>query len=230
MPPVSQPVRLQVFAHIPTDFFHCSHCERLFDIAGVGASVHRENQTAYPPDVLEEAKRLAAWLQDLSARYGDQIHIRVVDPQSPEGFFKSLRYSVRRYPTFIINRRTKYTGWEPGTLDRLLEKQAAQRAPDDRILGVRAAAWKKVEDRMRHVCHVAGEVVYGMTTFEWARDTRRERGEVERLFVLVTFGDLIGLPILPPYYTLRLLPYVVPAINRWKRGLLRERDWTDLAG
>jgi hypothetical protein len=46
--------------------------------------------------------------------------------------------------------------------------------------------------------------------------------------VLIAFGDLIGLPILPPYYTLRLLPHVVPAIDRWKRALLRERDLTDL--
>lgn len=68
-----------------------------------------------------------------------------------------------------------------------------------------------------------------MSTYEWVRDLRRERGEVERLFVLVAFGDLVGLPILPPYYTMRLLPYIVPVIQRWKRGLLRERDWTDLA-
>ena len=72
------------------------------------------------------------------------------------------------------------------------------------------------------------EILYGMTTFEWVRDLRRGRGEVERLFVLVTFGDIVGLPILPPYYTLRLLPYVVPVIDRWRRSLVRERDWTDL--
>ncbi|NIV34427.1 MAG: hypothetical protein GWN58_34700 [Anaerolineae bacterium] len=83
---------------------------------------------------------------------------------------------------------------------------------------------------MRRTAHAAREFIYGATTYDWVRDLRRQRGEVERLFVLITFGDIIGLPILPPYYTLRLLPYVVPAINRWKRGLLRERDWTDLTG
>jgi hypothetical protein len=57
---------------------------------------------------------------------------------------------------------------------------------------------------------------------------RRKRGEMERLFALIVFGDLVGLPVLPPYYTLRLLPYVVPMTSRWKRSLLRERDWTDL--
>jgi hypothetical protein len=28
---------------------------------------------------------------------------------------------------------------------------------------------------------------------------------------------------------MRLLPYVVPSIQRWKRSVLRERDLTDLA-
>ena len=88
--------------------------------------------------MLEEAERLATWLQDLSARYGDQIHIRVVDPQSPEGFFKSLRYWVRRYPTFVVNRRIKYTGWEPGVLDRLLEEQVARGASTEQGSGVSA--------------------------------------------------------------------------------------------
>ena len=90
--------------------------------------------------------------------------------------------------------------------------------------------WQSVWDHLRRAARAAGEFIYGVTTFDWVRDLRRERGEVERLFVLVTFGDLVGLPILPPYYTLRLLPYVVPTINRWRRSLLRERDWTDLVG
>ncbi|MBM4430949.1 MAG: hypothetical protein FJ026_11480 [Chloroflexi bacterium] len=75
---------------------------------------------------------------------------------------------------------------------------------------------------------VAGQVLYGMTTFGWVRDTRRQRAQIEQLFLLIAFGDLVGLPILPPYHALRLLPYVVPELDRWKRSLLRERDWSDL--
>jgi hypothetical protein len=86
-----------------------------------------------------------------------------------------------------------------------------------------------IRDKLRHIAHAARQILYGMTTYEWAQSAKRERAEVESLFVLVSFGDLLGLPILPPYYTLRLLPYIVPAINRWKRSLLRERDWSDLA-
>lgn len=90
--------------------------------------------------------------------------------------------------------------------------------------------WEEILDKLRRIGKATGEVIYGMTTFDWVRDMQRERGEVERLFVLITFGDLVGLPILPPYYTMRLLPYIVPTINRWRRSLLRERDWTDLTG
>jgi len=87
----------------------------------------------------------------------------------------------------------------------------------------------RIGAEIRRVRRVAGEILYGMAIFDWVRGMRRQRGEIERLFVLITFGDLIGLPILPPYYTLRLLPYVVPVLVRWKHSLLRERDWTDLA-
>ncbi|MFQ6101936.1 MAG: hypothetical protein ACE5OS_11990 [Anaerolineae bacterium] len=126
--PTPVPVLVEVLAYIPTDFFHCLHCERLFDAAGIGASMHQEIQTSYPPEMLEEAEQLAAWLYDLSVRYGDQLHIQVIDPQSLQGFLKSLRHWVRRYPTFIINHRTKYTGWEPAVLERLLEERIVRRA------------------------------------------------------------------------------------------------------
>lgn len=88
----------------------------------------------------------------------------------------------------------------------------------------------RLRNALRHVCRALVEILYGMTVFGWVRGLRRERSEVERLFVLVTFGDLLGLPILPPYYTLRLLPYVVPELERWRLALLRERDWSDSVG
>jgi hypothetical protein len=50
---------------------------------------------------------------------------------------------------------------------------------------------------------------------------------METLFMLATIGDMIGAPIMPPYYSLRLLPYVVPEIAAWKRRVLREKEFTD---
>jgi len=72
------------------------------------------------------------------------------------------------------------------------------------------------------------EVLYGMAVHDQVRTLARQRGSLEHLFVLISFGDLLGLPILPPYYSMRLLPFVVPLINNWRRRMLRERDVTDM--
>jgi len=83
--------------------------------------------------------------------------------------------------------------------------------------------------RLRALARAVGEMIYGATIYEMVRDLGQERARIEHLFVLIVFGDLLGIPILPPYYALRLLPYVVPSIETWKRNMLRERDLTDLA-
>jgi len=76
----------------------------------------------------------------------------------------------------------------------------------------------------------AKEVMYGMATHDMSRSALRTRASMEHLFILITMGDLLGVPILPPYYSLRLMPYVVPQISTWKRRMLRERDITDALG
>lgn len=84
------------------------------------------------------------------------------------------------------------------------------------------------ESRLRRAWRTLRQIIYGMTVYDWVRELQKQRGELERFFVLVVFGDLVGLPILPPYYSLRLIPYTVPMLDRWKRSILRERDLTDL--
>ncbi len=71
------------------------------------------------------------------------------------------------------------------------------------------------------------EILYGMASHDMSRAALRTRASMEHLFILITMGDMIGVPILPPYYSLRLLPYVVPQIATWKRRLLREKDVSD---
>jgi hypothetical protein len=71
------------------------------------------------------------------------------------------------------------------------------------------------------------EFIYGMAAHDTTRLAMKTRAHMEHLFILITMGDLLGVPILPPYYSLRLLPYVVPQISGWKRRMLREKDFTD---
>lgn len=80
-----------------------------------------------------------------------------------------------------------------------------------------------VLDRAGKLGRAVGEFLYGMAGYEFAQEANRMRHELGSLLILLSFGDLIGLPVLPPYYSLRLLPYVTPEIEVWKRQLLRER-------
>ena len=71
------------------------------------------------------------------------------------------------------------------------------------------------------------EILYGLAIHDQVRTLAKQRGGLEHLFVLISFVDLLGLPVLPPYYSMRLLPFIVPLINNWKRRMLRERDLMD---
>ncbi len=93
---------------------------------------------------------------------------------------------------------------------------------------VRVAARVPKLNRLRELGRAFCEVIYGMTIYDMVRELNKARAGLEHLFILMVFGDLLGVPILPPYYSLRLLPYIVPTLNTWRRSMLRERDFTDL--
>lgn len=75
--------------------------------------------------------------------------------------------------------------------------------------------------------NVVREFLYGMLGYETSQQALEIRASLETLFMLVTFGDMVGLPVLPPYYGLRLLPYVTPRVASWRRRVLRERELAD---
>ena len=82
-------------------------------------------------------------------------------------------------------------------------------------------------NKVKSLPKVLREIAYGLTLHEMDLETKKMRGHLDHLFMLIVFGDLVGLPLLPPYYAMRLLPYILPTIVTWKRSLLRERDLTD---
>jgi len=74
---------------------------------------------------------------------------------------------------------------------------------------------------------VFGQLAFGMMGYEFAQGALATRVAMENLFMVVVVGDMIGIPVMPPYYSLSLLPYVVPEITSWKRRVLREREFSD---
>ena len=67
------------------------------------------------------------------------------------------------------------------------------------------------------------QVFYGATGNEFERQAARIRGDLENLFLFMIVAETIGVPILPPYYALRLVPYVLEVLPMWQRRVLRER-------
>ena len=88
----------------------------------------------------------------------------------------------------------------------------------------------RVRNRISRVLAAVRGAMYCAGAHEIVLYAVRLRSDMENLFILVTLGDLIGVPILPPYYSLRLLPYIVPQVSTWKRRVLRERDILEADG
>lgn len=88
-------------------------------------------------------------------------------------------------------------------------------------------ASKRKDPKRAGVGTVVKGVLYGMASHGHVTATLRTRMYLEHLFMFITLGDMLGIPVLPPYYSLRILPYAVPNIASWKRRVFRERDFTD---
>jgi hypothetical protein len=116
------PVIVEIVTRVLTTFDHCRHCEFLFDQAGLDEMQHRREVNEYPQDLKEEYLRLSHWIRELSRRYQDRLLIKVIDVQSVLGIYKSIRYRIRNYPTFIVAGTERYTGWDADALAALLER------------------------------------------------------------------------------------------------------------
>lgn len=55
----------------------------------------------------------------------------------------------------------------------------------------------KMTERLRIYWDWFVDVMYGMMLYDAVKMYRRELADMEHLFVLISFGDLIGVPILP---------------------------------
>lgn len=117
-----RPILLEIVTKVITTFDHCRHCEILFDEAGLDQKFHQKEVDEYPPDLKEEFIKLSDWIRELTRLYKHRLLIKLIDVQSFLGIYKSLRYRIRTYPTFIVERRETYAGWDKNKLEGLLDK------------------------------------------------------------------------------------------------------------
>lgn len=69
----------------------------------------------------EDYYRLLLLLDTVSERFRGRIVIYLIDPFSLQGLFKVMRYQIRRFPTFLIGGREKYSGWDSDELAQRIQ-------------------------------------------------------------------------------------------------------------
>ena len=117
-----KPILLEIVTQVLTSYHHCRHCEVFFDQASLDKKFHQEEVNEYPPELKEEYVKLCEWTKELTRLYKHRLFIKLIDVQSFVGIYKSLRHGIRRYPTFIIEGKKVYTGWDKNQLEGLLDK------------------------------------------------------------------------------------------------------------
>jgi hypothetical protein len=117
-----RPILLEIVSKVLTTFSHCRHCQIFIDQAGLGQEFHQDEMNDYPPDLKEEYVKLSDWIRELRRLYKHRLLIKLIDIQSPLGIYKALRHRIRTYPTFIIEGKETYAGWDKNLLEDLLDK------------------------------------------------------------------------------------------------------------
>jgi hypothetical protein len=108
---LTKPFLVEILTYTPTQFFHCQHCEFVWQQAGAGAAFHQEQlDSSIPDDLKKEYADLSLWVRETAGQYGGRVLFKIIDAASLEGVYKSLRYGTRRYPAFVIERSVKFTG------------------------------------------------------------------------------------------------------------------------
>ncbi len=116
-------ITLEVISLVPGLFKTCAPCEFITDQVGLKDKRDRQDLNEYPEDLKEDYLFLSQWVKELSQRYREKILIKIIDAQSFEGLYKSVRHRVFHYPAFIINRKKKYIGKDKIQLETLLREE-----------------------------------------------------------------------------------------------------------
>ena len=124
-----KPILLEIVTKLITFVDQCRRCKIFFDESGLNENLRQKEMDEYPADLKEESRRLSDWIRELNRLYKHRLCIRLIDVQSPLGVYKSLRHRIRTYPTFIVEGRETYAGWDKNRLETLLDKHMKNALP-----------------------------------------------------------------------------------------------------
>jgi hypothetical protein len=117
-------MQVEILTYAPTEFYHCQHCEVVWDQVGLGSKIRTEQRGAgLPADLQAEYEAISDWALDATRRYGQRLQVKVVDVASVEGVFKAVRHRARRFPAFIVDGQRRIVGFDRGQLDAALAER-----------------------------------------------------------------------------------------------------------
>lgn len=81
--------------------------------------------------------------------------------------------------------------------------------------------------RLRRSFRVLKEMFWGLLFFDMYHESHKAMVRYRDGVDLLLFADQLGVPVGNSYVTLRLLPYMVGDLEKWKRRQMKERDVLD---
>ena len=106
-----RPITVEVLTYAPVAFFHCMHCELIWQQTGASANYRREQlESSIPDDLKEQYQQLSDWVRSMVGAYAGRLVFKIIDAASVEGWIKSVRYRVHKYPAIIVDYKEKSIG------------------------------------------------------------------------------------------------------------------------
>jgi hypothetical protein len=97
---------IEIVAYAPTAYYHCTHCEVVWKETGFSEGLHEEQvKSALPADLLNDYQAVSEWVRRLMKIHCDQVVVKVIDAASLEGFWKTARHGLGRYPAVMVGGR-----------------------------------------------------------------------------------------------------------------------------
>jgi len=106
---MSSKVKLEIIGVFPTFYSPCKGVRRLITSA-CSFSITDDILKDYADDVSKTYKDICDLVKQLVNYFGDHLEVEAVDPTTPLGIWRSIKYRISRYPAFIINGKHKMIG------------------------------------------------------------------------------------------------------------------------
>ncbi len=86
---------------------------------------------------------------------------------------------------------------------------------------------KNLKRKIERFKRAAKDFLFGMFLYELYYDTLKYARKYKDAINIFIIGEMLGLPLMGTYLSIRLLPYLFPEIEKWKFRQLKESDLTD---